>query len=102
MALVERTFISSCVAAIVKHDNDLAENNSYCSHRQIMPDRMNAYDISLERSRLRVVIATVVINIVAVSLLAFAPWSDWRTGVARLVDYTRTLDYSISPESFWG
>jgi fluoride ion exporter CrcB/FEX len=29
-----------------------------------------------------VVIATIVINIVAVSLLTFAPWSDWRTGVA--------------------
>jgi hypothetical protein len=78
---------------------------------------------------------TVVINVVAVSLLAFAPWSDWRTGAALnlidnfllagyalvrrdallgrfvlfgtvvgvvelpadawLVDYTRTLDYSI-------
>ena len=36
----------------------------------------------LERDRLRVVIATIVINIVAVSLLTFAPWSDWRTGVA--------------------
>ena len=96
---------------------------------------MNAYDISLERGRLRVVIATVVINIVAVSLLTFATWSDWRTGAALnvvdncllvgfvlvkrdallgrfllfglvvgllelpadawLVDYTRTLDYSI-------
>jgi hypothetical protein len=32
--------------------------------------------------RLRVVIATVLINIVAVSLLTFAPWSDWRTGMA--------------------
>jgi hypothetical protein len=89
----------------------------------------------LERDRLRVVIATIVINIVAVSLLTFAPWSDWRTGAALnivdnslligfalirrdvllgrfllfgllvgltelladawLVDYTRTLDYSI-------
>lgn len=37
---------------------------------------------SLESERLRVVLATVVINIVAVSLLAFAPWSDWRTGLA--------------------
>jgi len=92
-------------------------------------------DSSLERDRLRVVIATVVINVVAVSLLTFAPWSDWRTGAALnvidnclligfalfrrdrllgrfllfglavgfaelpadawLVDYTRTLDYSI-------
>ena len=95
----------------------------------------NAGDRSLERDRLRVVIATVVINVVAVSLLTFAPWSDWRTGAALnvvdnclligfalsrrdgllgrfllfglavgfaelpadawLVDYTRTLDYSI-------
>ena len=89
----------------------------------------------LEPGRLRVVIATIVINIVAVSLLTFVPWSDWRTGAvlnivdncllvgfvlvrsdallarfllfglvvgftelaadAWLVDYTRTLDYSI-------
>ena len=103
---------------------------------------MNPNDTSLERDRLRVVIATIVINIVAVSVLTFAPWSDWRTGVALnivdncllvgfvlfrrdallarfllfglvagftelaadawLVDYTRTLDYSIGPESFRG
>jgi hypothetical protein len=90
---------------------------------------------SSEAARLRVVIATILINIVAVSLLAFAPWSDWRSGLALnaidnvlligfvwrkrdalfgrlivfglvvglvelaadawLVDYTRTLDYSI-------
>ncbi|MGB9475614.1 MAG: hypothetical protein WCE87_11170 [Candidatus Udaeobacter sp.] len=95
----------------------------------------NAHGVSLERKRLGVVLATIVINIVAVSLLAFAPWSDWRTGAALnvidncllvgfalvrsdallgrfllfgivvgigelpadawLVDYTRTLDYSI-------
>ena len=42
----------------------------------------NPNDTSLERDRLRVVIATIVINIVVVSLLTFAPWSDWRTGVA--------------------
>ncbi len=82
-----------------------------------------------------VVLATVVINVVAVLLLALAPWSDWRTGAALnlidncllmgfalvrrdallgrlllfglivgitelaadawLVDYTRTLDYSV-------
>jgi hypothetical protein len=92
-------------------------------------------DAELERDRLYVVIATIVINITAVSLLTFAPWSDWRTGAALnivdncllvgfalvrrdallgrfllfglvvgfvelsadawLVDYTRTLDYSI-------
>jgi hypothetical protein len=42
----------------------------------------NAADRSLERGRLWVVIATIAINIIAVSLLAFAPWSDWRTGAA--------------------
>ena len=90
---------------------------------------------ALERGRLVVVLATVAINVVGVSLLSFAPWSDWRTGVALnfvdnslligfafvrrdallgrfllfglvvgltelaadawLVDYTRTLDYSV-------
>jgi hypothetical protein len=102
----------------------------------------NAHDQGLERERLLVVIATIVINVIAVSLLTFAPWSDWRTGAALnvvdncllvafavvrrdallarfllfgvvvgitelaadawLVDYTRTLDYSIGPESFRG
>src|SRR5437899_4912458 len=94
-----------------------------------------AHEISLERGRLWIVLATIAINIVAVSLLTLAPWSDWRTGAALnvvdncllvgfvifrsdallarfllfgllvgfaelpsdawLVDYTRTLDYSI-------
>ncbi|MGC2628123.1 MAG: hypothetical protein WA269_14930 [Candidatus Udaeobacter sp.] len=27
-------------------------------------------------------IATIIINVIAVSLLTFAPWSDWRTGGA--------------------
>ena len=97
-----------------------------------LPD---AHDPALERGRLCVVIATIVINVISVSLLTFAPWSDWRTGAALnlvdncllvgfivvrrdallalfllfgvvvgltelaadawLVDYTRTLDYSI-------
>jgi len=98
-------------------------------------DFINTDDPRLERERLLVVIATIAINVVAVSLLTFAPWSDWRTGAALnlvdncllvgfalvrrdallgrflifglavgltelaadawLVDYTRTLDYSI-------
>ena len=53
------------------------------------------------------VIATIVINVIAALLLAFAPWSDWRTGAALLfgvvvgltelvayawlVDYRRTI-----------
>lgn len=85
--------------------------------------------------RMIIVLATIVINICAVALLTFMPWSDWRTGLALnlfdnllllgfvlrhrdiilrrlllfgltvgfaelaadawLVDYTRTLDYSI-------
>ena len=89
----------------------------------------------LARSRLWVVLATVALNVITVSLLTRAPWSDWRTGLALnffdnwllirfavlrgdkllgrfilfglvvglaelpadawLVDYTRTLDYSI-------
>src|SRR5262245_60299032 len=101
----------------------------------------NAYDRKLERERLLVVIATIVINVIAVSLLTFAPWSDWRTGAALnvvdnfllvgftlvrrdallarfllfgflvgvtelaadawLVDYTRTLDYSIGGGPMW-
>src|SRR6266566_7972302 len=95
----------------------------------------HTHDHALERGRLCVVIATIVINVIAVSPLTFAPWSDWRTGAALnvvdncllvgftvvrrdallarfllfgvvvgftelaadawLVDYTRTLDYSI-------
>src|SRR5438876_11881317 len=95
----------------------------------------NTHDPALERGRLCLVIATIVINVITVSLLTFAPWSDWRTGAALnvvdncllvgftvvrrdallarfllfgvvvgltdlaadawLVDYTRTLDYSI-------
>src|SRR5438128_4955145 len=95
----------------------------------------NAHQISLERVRLWIGLATIAINIVAVSLFTLAPWSDWRTGAALnvvdncllvgfvtfrsaallarfllfgllvgfaelpadawLVDYTRTLDYSI-------
>jgi hypothetical protein len=95
----------------------------------------NTHDPALEGGRLCVVIATIVINVIAVSLLTFVPWSDWRTGAALnvvdncllvgftvvrrdallarlllfgvvvgftelaadawLVDYTRTLDYSI-------
>jgi hypothetical protein len=90
---------------------------------------------ALADARLKIVLATIAINIVAVAVLTFAPWSDWKTGVALnlvdnalllgfvawhrdillarfivfglavgfselaadawLVDYTKTLDYSI-------
>jgi hypothetical protein len=90
---------------------------------------------SLTDARLTTILITIAINIVGVALLSFAPWSDWKTGVALnmidnalllgfvawrrdillarfivfglavgfselaadawLVDYTKTLDYSI-------
>ena len=37
---------------------------------------------SLESRRLRVVVATIVLNVIAVALLALFPGSDWRTGLA--------------------
>jgi hypothetical protein len=37
--------------------------------------------LGIERARLRVVLATVLINVVAVAALTLAPWSDWRTGL---------------------
>src|SRR5438046_7750711 len=124
------------MAACVKRENDLAECDPCCCRSHITTMiTTNAHEISLERGRLWIVLVTIVINVVAVSLLTFAPWSDWRTGAALnivdncllvgfalvrrdallgrfllfgllvgfvelpadawLVDYTRTLDYSI-------
>lgn len=41
----------------------------------------------LELPRLKIVGATIVINVIAVALLTLAPWSDWKTGLAlNLVD----------------
>ena len=37
---------------------------------------------ALERARLRVVLGTVLLNVVAVALLTFLPGSNWRTGLA--------------------
>src|SRR5262250_1364219 len=42
----------------------------------------NGDDAAGERGRLAVVLATIAVNVIAVSLLTFAPWSDWRTGAA--------------------
>jgi hypothetical protein len=36
----------------------------------------------LERERLLVVLSTVFLNVIVVTLLVFAPWSDWKTGMA--------------------
>ena len=48
----------------------------------------------LSQERLVVVAATIGINIVTVALLIFAPWSDWKTGLAlNLVDNALLLGY---------
>ncbi|HSY18406.1 MAG TPA: hypothetical protein VK815_08735 [Candidatus Acidoferrales bacterium] len=50
----------------------------------------------LEPKRLRIVITTIVINIVAVALLTFVPGSDWRTGLAlNLFDNALLLGFVI-------
>jgi hypothetical protein len=48
----------------------------------VRPESNAQRALERERERLVVGIATIVINVVAVSLLTFAPWSDWRTGMA--------------------
>ena len=56
----------------------------------------NASDAALEGERLCIVIATIVINVVAVSLLTFAPWSDWRTGAAlNVVDNCLLVGFTV-------
>ena len=56
----------------------------------------DATDAALERGRLRIVIATIVINVMAVSLLTFAPWSDWRTGAAlNFVDNCLLIGFAL-------
>ena len=54
---------------------------------------MNTED-SLTQGRLLIVVATIAINVIAVGLLTFASWSDWKTGVAlNLVDNGLLLWY---------
>ena len=51
----------------------------------------------LESRRLRIVLATIVINVAAVALLALAPWSDWKTGLAlNLFDNTLLLGFVVA------
>jgi len=45
----------------------------------------NATSSRLDRERLAVVLATIGVNIIGVAGLAFAPWSDWRTGAGLAV-----------------
>jgi hypothetical protein len=46
---------------------------------------------------LTVVLATVVLNVVSVSLLVLVPWSDWRTGAAlNLVDNALLIGFALA------
>ncbi|HSS15602.1 MAG TPA: hypothetical protein VLQ29_01300 [Candidatus Dormibacteraeota bacterium] len=85
------------MAARVKGENDLAEYDPCCCRSDITTTIItNAHEISLERRRLRVVLATIVINILAVSLLTFAPWSDWRAGAAlNIVDNCLLVGFAL-------
>ena len=57
---------------------------------------VNTRDPGLERDRLVVVIATIVINVVTVSFLTLAPWSDWRTGTAlNVIDNSLLIGFVI-------
>jgi len=56
----------------------------------------NRRDPILERERLLVIVATVLINVVAVSLLTFASWSDWRTGAPlNVVDNCLLVGFAV-------
>jgi hypothetical protein len=51
---------------------------------------------ALEAGRLRVVLATMFINVIGVGLLALVPWSDWRTGLAlNIVDNSLLLIFIV-------
>ncbi len=53
-------------------------------------------DSGLERGRLCIIIATIIVNVVAVSLLTFVPWSDWRTGAAlNVVDNCLLVGFAL-------
>jgi hypothetical protein len=56
----------------------------------------DASQSTLERARLRVVLATIGINVVAVLIFAVVPWSNWRTGLAlNLLDNAILIAYAI-------
>ena len=70
------------------------------SHRLIKtPSRMSVpldTNRAIERERLWVVGATILINVVSVALLTLVPWSNWRTGLAlNLVDNAILLGFIL-------
>src|SRR5258706_7562338 len=53
-------------------------------------------DADLERARLWVVLSTIVINVICVGLLAFVPWSSWRTGAGlNLIDNAIMITFIV-------
>src|SRR3954451_3678071 len=53
-------------------------------------------DPTIERDRLRIVLATIIINVVCVGLLALVPWSSWRTGAGlNLIDNVLLVGFII-------
>ena len=53
-------------------------------------------DPTIERDRLRIILATIVINIICVGLLALVPWSNWRTGAGlNLIDNALLIAFII-------
>jgi hypothetical protein len=48
------------------------------------------------RGRTAVILLTVAVNVIGVSLLTFAPWSDWRTGLAlNIIDNCILIGYAL-------
>ena len=61
-----------------------------------MPETNTSKADALEIPRLKIVGATILLNICAVALLALAPWSDWKTGAAlNLVDNVLLVAFAI-------
>ncbi|MDB6139436.1 MAG: hypothetical protein JWO94_2508 [Verrucomicrobiaceae bacterium] len=53
-------------------------------------------DAFLEKGRLRIVLATIAINIAAVALLTLVPWSDWRTGLGlNVIDNALLIGFAM-------
>src|SRR2546423_484972 len=52
--------------------------------------------LEIDRARLRVVLLTIVLNVIAVGALTLVPWSDWRTGAGlNLIDNTLLLTHVV-------
>jgi len=62
-----------------------------------LPSPWQKTDDSLAHKRLRLIMTTIGINVVAVALLTMVPWSDWKTGLAlNLVDNSLLLWFVVT------